>query len=209
VTVDELFLLTLEDLEERVRLGRGEYDALMSAWLLRKLLLDGDRLVHRANRSRRLKLRFRMSDEQPSPGIQGWGPGYSLWPDPAVPPQCPIVELTLKQFLARPTLVAFGHTITVHDLIKFMANYEGAVHATAPDDEKTRALWDVRWRETRTGPEGQYGGCIHELIAIGRIVLDGLKDLRAQVESETWSVHLPAVARGLRRERDPRSRGAP
>jgi len=25
-------LLTLEDLEERVRLGRGEYDALMSAW---------------------------------------------------------------------------------------------------------------------------------------------------------------------------------
>ncbi len=43
--------------------------------------------------------------------------------------------------------------------------------------------------ETRVGPEGQYGGCIHELIAIGRIVLDGLDDLRTQVEGETWPSH--------------------
>ena len=43
--------------------------------------------------------------------------------------------------------------------------------------------------EIRVGPEGQYGGCIHELIAIGRIVLDGLDDLRTQVEGETWPPH--------------------
>jgi uncharacterized small protein (DUF1192 family) len=60
MTADELFLLTFEDLEERVALGRDEYDALISAWLLRKLLLDKQPLVHRANRSRRLKLKFRM-----------------------------------------------------------------------------------------------------------------------------------------------------
>ena len=65
MTADELFLLTFEDLEERVALGRGEYDALMSAWLLRKLLLDEQPLVHRANRSRRLKLKFRMYDDRP------------------------------------------------------------------------------------------------------------------------------------------------
>src|SRR5438477_2642994 len=51
MTADELFLLIFEDLEERVALGRGEYDALISAWLLRKLLLDEQPLVHRANRS--------------------------------------------------------------------------------------------------------------------------------------------------------------
>jgi hypothetical protein len=73
MTADELFLLTFEDLEERVALGRGEYDALMSAWLLRKLLLDEQPLVHRANRSRRLKVKFRMYDEQPPEGIEGWG----------------------------------------------------------------------------------------------------------------------------------------
>jgi hypothetical protein len=51
----------------------------------------------------------------------------------------PVVELTLDQFLSRPTLVAFGHVITVRDLIKVMANYEGAVHTTVPNDEKTKA----------------------------------------------------------------------
>jgi hypothetical protein len=209
MTAEELFLLTFDDLEERVALGRGEYDALMSAWLLRKLLLDEQPLVHRANRSRRLKLKFRMYDDQPPEGIEGWGPGYFLWPDPKNQSGRPIVELTLDQFLSRPTLVAFAHVITVRDLIKFMANYEGAVHSTVPNDEKTKALWDMRWGETRIGPEGQYGGCIHELIAIGRIVLDGLDDLRTQLEGETWPPYRGASTRGLRRERDPRRRGAP
>jgi hypothetical protein len=121
----------------------------------------------------------------------------------------PIRELTLDRLLSRPTLVAFGHTITVRDLIKFMANYEGGVHTTVPSDAKTKALWDVRWGEMRTGPEGQYRGCIHELTAIGRIVLDGLDDLRTKVKGETWPPHLPAFAGGLRREPDPRRRGAP
>jgi hypothetical protein len=209
MTADELFLLAFEDLEERVALERGEYDALISAWLLRKLLLDEQPLVHRANRSRRLKLKFRMYDDQPPEGIEGWGPGYFLWPHPENQSGQPIVELTLDQFLSRPTLVAFGHIITVRDLIRFMANYEGAVHTTVPNDEKTKALWDTRWGETRVGPEGQYGGCIHELIAIGRIVLDGLDDLRTQVEAETWPPHLGPSTRGLQRERDPRQHGAP
>lgn len=34
MTFDELFLFTFEDLEERVQLGRDEYDAFMSAALL-------------------------------------------------------------------------------------------------------------------------------------------------------------------------------
>jgi hypothetical protein len=72
MTVDELFLFTLEDLEQRVELGRGEYDALMAAWLLRKLLLDELPLIHEANRSRRLKLRFRMYDDLPDEGLVNW-----------------------------------------------------------------------------------------------------------------------------------------
>jgi hypothetical protein len=123
---------------ERVALGRGEYDALISAWLLRKLLLDEQPPVHRANRSRRLKLRFRVYDDQPPEGIEGWAPGYFLCPDPENQSGRLIVELTLDQFLSRPTLVAFGQIITMRDLIKFMANYEGAVHTTVPNDEKTR-----------------------------------------------------------------------
>ena len=80
-----------------------------------------------------------------------------------------------------------------------MANNEGAVHVSQPADPKTHALRDFRWGTTRTGPDGLHGGGIYELIAIGRIVLDGLADLRAQVEAETWPPGLPAFARGLRR----------
>jgi hypothetical protein len=39
LTKDDLFLFTLEDLDTRLQLHRGEYDALTLAWLLRKLLL--------------------------------------------------------------------------------------------------------------------------------------------------------------------------
>jgi hypothetical protein len=40
LTKDDLFLFTLEDLDTRLQLHRGEYDALTLAWLLRKLLLN-------------------------------------------------------------------------------------------------------------------------------------------------------------------------
>jgi hypothetical protein len=63
VTVDELFLLTLDDLEERATLGKGEYNLLNMAWLLRKLLLDSEPLVHAVNRSRRLKILYRVNDD--------------------------------------------------------------------------------------------------------------------------------------------------
>jgi hypothetical protein len=59
------------------------------------------------------------------------------------------------------------------------------------------------------GPEGQYSGGIHELAAIGRIVLDGVRELRERVVAETWSAHIPGRARGTRRVRDPRHRGRP
>jgi hypothetical protein len=207
VTIDELFVLTLEDLERRVQLGRGEYDALMTALLLRKLLLDGAPLVHQVNRARRLKLTFRMRDETPEPGLLGWGPGESLWPNSNYG-QSAVVDLNLSQFLSRPTLVADGHVISVRDLINFMANYAGAVHASRPDDPKTEALWHVRWGEMRFGPTGPYGGCIYELIAIGRITIDGVQDLRTQVQAETWPAGMPSFARGLHRDRDPSRPGA-
>src|SRR6516225_2666286 len=120
MTVDELFLFTLEDLEQRVELGRGEYDALMAAWLLRKLVLDQHPLIHEANRSRRLKLRFRMYDNLPDEGVEGWGPGDALYPRPEWGNWKPVVELSLAAFLSRPTLVAFRNVVSVRELIKFL-----------------------------------------------------------------------------------------
>ena len=39
LTPEQLLLGTLDDLDERLEIGRGEHDALCMAWLLRRLLL--------------------------------------------------------------------------------------------------------------------------------------------------------------------------
>ena len=52
--VEELFINTLHDLELRIS-SSDEYSVLMAAALLRKLLVDGGRLMDQANRKYRLK----------------------------------------------------------------------------------------------------------------------------------------------------------
>jgi cobalamin biosynthesis protein CobT len=64
VDVDQLFIHTLRDLERRTA-ATNEYEVLLSAALLRKLLLDQERLMDQANRSYRLDLRFRISGVSP------------------------------------------------------------------------------------------------------------------------------------------------
>jgi hypothetical protein len=58
--IDRLFVYTLRDLEQRAA-ATDEYTVLMSAALLRKLLLDEGRLMDQVNRSYRLKI------------FNGWG----------------------------------------------------------------------------------------------------------------------------------------
>jgi hypothetical protein len=62
--VDRLFFHTLRDLERRTA-ATDEYEVLMSAALLRKLLLDKSRLIDQVNRIHRLDLRFRISGVSP------------------------------------------------------------------------------------------------------------------------------------------------
>ena len=62
--VDRLLVYTLGDLERRTA-STDEYEVLMSAALLRKLLLDNRRLIDQVNRTHRLDLRFRISGVSP------------------------------------------------------------------------------------------------------------------------------------------------
>lgn len=64
VDVDQLFIHTLRDLERRTA-ATDEYEVLLSAALLRKLLLDQERLMDQVNRRYSLDLRFRISDVSP------------------------------------------------------------------------------------------------------------------------------------------------
>jgi hypothetical protein len=207
VTIDELFLLTLQDLEKRVPLGRGEYDALMTAGLLRKLLLDEQPLIDLANRppTRRMRIRYEIVDQQPPPGAHGWVPNGNL--HPGAPTGGSMVSLSRDAFLARPVLVAFGETISVRELIKFMANIQGAVHVTRPSSPKDEALWEFAWGTRFILPHAQYSGGIHDLVGIGKIVLDAVTALPEVVARETWSPRMPDFATGQGRVDDATTRG--
>src|SRR5438094_6089576 len=88
MTADELFLFAVDDLEGRTQLGQGEYDALMMAALLRKLLIDDTPLIHVVNRERRLALRFRVTDIGPPKSVAPedcWMPNDAFHPDGAGP----------------------------------------------------------------------------------------------------------------------------
>ena len=65
---------------------------------------------------------------------------------------------------------------------------------------------DYMWGARVSGPEGMYSGGIHDLIAIGKIVLDAVSDLRQLVEREAWSPNMPDFAKGLHRVEDPSTR---
>jgi hypothetical protein len=100
------------------------------------------------------------------------------------PPGRPTVDLTRDEFLALPTLKAFGETFTVRELIKFSADRLGAVHFIPPKGSKEEALWDFMRGSHVTGPRGQYSLGMYDLAAVGKIVLDSVAGLRMCVERE-------------------------
>jgi hypothetical protein len=208
VIADELFMWTLHDLDERLELGRGEYDALGMAWLLRKLLLNGQRsVVAMVAEGRSAPVRFRVRDNgEVSEIVYGWLPVE--WPGGDVPD----VELDVKGFLRHPVaqvrpLPARGydevHRITVTQLILFVANNLGAVHVGGPDDPWERAFWDFCWSASYSIREGQYSGGVMCLIDVARVVRKGLEPLRAEISPHVWPEGLPAYARKVRRLRPP------
>jgi hypothetical protein len=72
VAPESLFLATLEDLDARLELGRGEYDALCMAWLLRRLFHNGARsLVSLVDPDSTIDLVFILRDDLPGANVAG------------------------------------------------------------------------------------------------------------------------------------------
>src|SRR5260370_27107482 len=63
-SLDDLFLHTLKDLQTKIS-SNDQYEILMAAALLRKLLTDENSLVELVNRNRRLKVTFTINDKKP------------------------------------------------------------------------------------------------------------------------------------------------
>ena len=185
MTPESLFLSTIDDLDQRLELGRGEYDALCMAWLLRKLFRGGARsLVSLVDPEGETEPAFTVWAWEVAPTHHGWVP---LSPTAEY---VPTAELTLAEFLRRTCVVVWEennqsrrHEISIRDLIDFLANNWGAVHLSRPNAASERALWDFCWDQSVTTADGQYTGGVFCLIEVARVARLGLEPLRERLDA--------------------------
>lgn len=173
-----LFVYTLRDLERRT-VATDEYEVLMSAALLRKLLLDKGRLVDQVNRNHRLDVRFRISGVSPLEQVI-YEDGPMFWAvEDGLDPESPVAfepfDATRDQFLGRRVMRFGGRWITVRDVIDQLANVEGAVHSGEAKNDRQRVLQAASSFYSRAG----LPGAVSQIRLIGRITVRGLAPLRA------------------------------
>lgn len=186
---EKLFVNTLRDLERRTA-ATDEYEVLMSAALLRKLLLDKEPLMDKVKRRHRLDVRFHINGVSPYERlIYEDKPVFWVIED-ALDPQSPIASApfyaTRDQFLARHVMCFNGNWFTVRDVIAQLAHIEGAVHSGKPKDERQRALQAAAKFYSRAG----LPGAVSQVRLIGRITVRGLSPLRDAVVAAgntTWA----------------------
>ena len=167
-----LFSKTIKDIETRLR-SNNDYEILMIAGLLRKLLLDEQPLVDQVNRSKRLKISYSIN-HRPDPGDAGlvvWSVEDSL--DPETSHLINIKEVTRDELLAIRVLKISDHIYTIREVILHISHVEGAIHAGRTKEEKDKILkkfiseWNI----------GGYSASLRLLKAIARVVLKGIKSL--------------------------------
>jgi hypothetical protein len=185
VNRDTLFLRTLDDLGRRVEPGVDEYEVLLIAGLLRKLLVDSPRLVDEVNRSRGVRIPYVINARRPiwelagSPAPVFWSIQDALDPDGALTRPEP-KEVSLDELLGTVVMRVRSESITVKDVILHTANVVGAVHAGEARKDVNRLLEKVADELSI----GDFRPDVRSLLAIGRVVLRAMAPLRERIESE-------------------------
>ncbi len=181
---DTLFLETMRELRERAIPG-SEYEVQKLGGLLRKLLLDGHPLVSTVNRTRRLEFRFRVYDGGPyhdllmSTDPVFWTVQDGFDPETVLVASSRFIDVDRDRLLARRIVLLSGEWYTVKDIIKYVAQVEGAVHRAPPSDPKEQAL---------AASGIQVGGydspTVRSLCAVARVVARGLEPLEARIHAD-------------------------
>ena len=176
-----LFIKTLEDIEGRLA-SHDEYEILMIAGLLRKLLLDSNPLMNQANQEKKIKITFRINDRgipQTPPIPTFWSIEDGLDPETSVAHLCNPKEVNKDSLLNTPIILFNGNTITIKDLIQHMAHVEGAIHPGTPKSDEEKILKELG----QTFGIGGLPAGIRLLKAISRVVLKGLQTLRLEISN--------------------------
>lgn len=169
----------MEDLKKRSN-SHDEYEVMMIAALLRKLLMDSDPLMNQINRSLKLKIRFTINNisltsKPPIPIFESVEDGFD--PETSPPFLINIKDVTVDQLLKTDIIQYHGNRINVGELIHHMAHIEGAIHPGSPREEKEKSMKEL----VETIGIGGLPAGIRILKAITRVVLKGLSELELQI----------------------------
>src|SRR5207248_3216413 len=158
--------------------SNNQYEILMAAALLRKLLTDENPLVDQVNRNRKLKIAFTINGKKSldETGLEFWTVQDGFDPETS---NARIILQTVKkdELLKRTSMIVKGKAISVLALIRFLCHIEGAVHIDNPTTEEEVMLKTISEHMT------VFGGSpvIRSISAISRVVLKGLEPLKQEV----------------------------
>jgi hypothetical protein len=184
MTIEELFLNTIDDLQKRVAQGASEYDVVGISSLLRKLLLDEAPLVHLVNKRLRKKFKFQVNVSEPMRKRAGVPPP-TVWSrqdgfDPTTAMNPLVSTLKLDQMMACTIIIADGHEITVKEVIQHTAHVRGGVHSGKPSTPKEEALD----RLAETISLGGYEPGIRSHQAVAPVVIRGLEPVTIALKAQ-------------------------
>jgi hypothetical protein len=185
VTIQEdnktIFCAKYDELSELVK-SSNPYDLTKASALIRHLLIDGSPLMDQINRIYRLKITFPVSKisipDLSLPinrGLQYWDIQDGLYSEDM---KHLSVEVKRDKLLSKGIMLVKGNQITVKDAVKFEANVKGGVHTReadiSKDEEKSMEIL------SQSIKVGGYRPTQRIMKAIGRSVLEGLKELRKE-----------------------------
>jgi hypothetical protein len=137
-----------------------------SAGLLRALLVDESPLLHQVNRALRLKVSFLVNSVTPDP--PGLEPSIRIIAEgisPSLVPKTSNEVVNLDRLLKYGVLQIDGEWASVRDIIKYVANYAGAIHKSTPDTPTTKNLEAVG-QSIRVGGAGSVLRSLHGIIDV-------------------------------------------
>ena len=181
---EQLFKIHYDKMTQALQ-RRTPEDMLDIARALRQILVDGDRLLDVVNRERRLKIRFTvgMSVEERAEEMAELGiPSSScrLHFLGMFPPNEPRKNIKIDNLLSFKVVKKGERCYSVREVIKTCCNCLGAVHYGPPEKDNDietgiRSLGEI------FEVEGVHGA-FATLVIIGSIVVEGLQELRQQIE---------------------------
>lgn len=169
-----LYVETVDDLAHRSQNGGSAYTALGIAPLIRKLLLDDNRLVDAANRDHRLKLLFEIAPVKLVPPT--FHKENGLWMVPQLAFGQPLGEgrtaCSRDSFLAATVAQYEQNPVSVREVVRYFAHVHGGVHRGAPTTPFEEFAMAHADQAVLSGDAWQ-----GILVALGRIVSEALQPL--------------------------------